>query len=166
MSQPEPASAAAYTLDLELEVEDGQPDAWDAVRTEALVRSILQRELQPGRYALGLHLVGESSIHELNREHRGKDAPTDVLSFGLHDPNGMRFVLPPNQPIHLGDVVISYPRVLAQAEEYGHTPERELAYLTAHGVLHILGYDHEEEADQRAMRSREEEALGALGLSR
>jgi probable rRNA maturation factor len=78
----------------------------------------------------------------------------------------MRFVLPPDQPANLGDVVVSYPRAIAQAEEFGHSPERELGYLVAHGVLHVLGYDHEEEADRRHMRQREEEALGAIGLTR
>ena len=68
--------------------------------------------------------------------------------------------------MNLGDVVVSFPRAMEQAREYGHSPERELAYLVAHGVLHVLGYDHEEDADQRRMREREEEALGPLGFTR
>jgi probable rRNA maturation factor len=63
-------------------------------------------------------------------------------------------------------VVVSYPRAVAQAEEYGHSVERELAYLVAHGVLHVLGYDHEVEAEQRVMRQKEEEALQPLGFTR
>jgi probable rRNA maturation factor len=147
-------------------LEEGIPDAWDRDGMEALVAAIARRELGPGRYTLALHLVGEATIHELNREHRAVDAPTDVLSFSLHDPDGMRFVMPPGQAVPLGDVVVAYPRVLAQAEEFGHTAQRELAYLVAHGVLHVLGYDHETEADQREMRRREEAALGPLGFAR
>ena len=89
-----------------------------------------------------------------------------MLSFPLHDPNGMRFVLPPGEPVNLGDVVLSYPRAIAQAHDFGHSVERELGYLVAHGVLHVLGYDHEADADRRRMRQREEEALEPLGFTR
>jgi probable rRNA maturation factor len=78
----------------------------------------------------------------------------------------MRFVLPPDQPPHLGDVVVSYPRAVEQATDFGHSLDRELGYLVAHGVLHVLGYDHEEEADRRRMRQKEEEALRPLGFTR
>jgi probable rRNA maturation factor len=89
-----------------------------------------------------------------------------VLSFPLHDPTGMRFVVPPGHPVDLGDVVISHARALEQAQQLGHSAERELAYLVAHGVLHILGYDHEEETERHRMRAREEEALQPLGFAR
>jgi len=99
----------------------------------------------------------------LNAEHRARDSATDVLSFPLYEP---WFVLPPGEPAHLGDVVVSYPRATAQAEEYGHSIEREVAYLVAHGVLHVLGYDHEEEHERLRMRQKEEEALRPLGFTR
>jgi probable rRNA maturation factor len=140
--------------------------AVDTARLEALIGSIVRRELPPGDYVVGLHVVDDESIQELNAEHRGKDSHTDVLSFPLHDPNGMRFVLPPGVPANLGDVVVSYPRAEEQARDFGHSLERELAYLVAHGVLHVLGYDHEEEADRRRMRQQEEAALAPLGLTR
>ena len=77
------------------------------------------------------------------------------------------FVLPPDAPRYLGDIAISFERVVAQAAEYGHTPERELAYLTAHGMLHLLGYDHERGPDDAAaMRAQEEAAMEQLGLRR
>jgi probable rRNA maturation factor len=154
------------TVAVEFDVEAGIKGSWDQSRLEQLVTAIVERELQAGHYAVSLHIVGDDAIHELNREHRGIDAPTDVLSFPLHDPNGMRFVLPPDQAASLGDVVVSWPRVVRQAEEFGHSRERELGYLTAHGVLHLLGYDHEQELDRRRMRAREEEALGLLGFHR
>ena len=93
------------------------------------------------------------------------DRPTDVLSFALADGTD-EFALPPGVPRELGDVVVSYPRAVAQAEEYGHSVERELAYLVVHGVLHILGHDHELPAEQAAMRAREEAALALVGLAR
>jgi probable rRNA maturation factor len=156
---------------VELTVEDGLNASWDdEPRIKQLVRSIVHNELntQPGGgdYAISLHLVGEQTIRTLNAEHRDTDAHTDVLSFPLHDPNGMRFVLPPNQAVNLGDVVICYPTAVEQAAEFGHSVNREIGYLVAHGVLHILGYDHEDEDDQRRMRQQEEDALAPLGFTR
>ncbi len=114
-------------------------------------------------------------LHELNRTYRGIDAPTDVLSFAADDEpppgpapdNVIPFVAPPDSPRWLGDIALSYERVLAQAADYGHSPQRELAYLVAHAVLHLLGYDHERSADDAvAMRAAEERAMDALGLPR
>ena len=154
------------TVEVETDVQPDVQASWDQARMGTLVTSIVQRELGPGDYVVSLHLVGDEAIRELNRDYRGTDTHTDVLSFPLHDPDGMRFVLPPGQRVALGDVVVSYPRVQEQAREYGHSEERELAYLVAHGVLHILGYDHEEPDEQARMREREEEALAPLGLTR
>jgi probable rRNA maturation factor len=152
-------------LELELSVEDGLPDlALDQARIAALIRTIVARELPPGDYHLDLHLVSDHTIRHLNAEHRGKDVHTDVLSFPLLGQD--RFVLPPGEPVALGDVVVSLERALAQAHEFGHSTDRELAYLVAHGVLHILGYDHEADDERRLMRQREEEALAPHGFTR
>jgi probable rRNA maturation factor len=164
---PAPAAAAALNVAVELLVEDGLDATWDEPRIVGLVRSIVANEFPSGgEYVISLHLVSDESIRALNAEHRGTDAHTDVLSFPLHDPNGMRFVLPPNQPAPLGDVVISFPTAAAQAEEFGHSVDREIGYLVAHGVLHVLGYDHEDVDDQRRMRQQEEDALRPLGFTR
>ena len=155
------------TIEVQFSVEDGLGARWDEARIRPLVRSIVTRELPETPHAvISLHLVGDETIRALNAEYRGKDVHTDVLSFPLHDPNGMRFVLPDDQPAHLGDVVISHPRAAEQASDFGHSLDRELGYLVAHGVLHVLGYDHEEEADRRRMRQKEEEALRPLGFTR
>ncbi len=151
---------------LEFVVEPGLAGTWNSDRIRVLVASIVETELRRADYTLSLHLVSDETIRALNHEHRGTDIHTDVLSFPLHDPNGMRFVLPPGEPVNLGDVVVSYPRVIAQAHDFGHSVERELGYLVAHGVLHVLGYDHEADADRRRMRQREEEALEPLGFTR
>jgi probable rRNA maturation factor len=128
---------------------------------------VLEREEVMGAVRLSIHLVDDATIAALNAKHRGLDRPTDVLSFALLERGEQdRFVLPPAERLELGDIVISYPRVLAQAEEFGHSRERELGFLTAHGLLHILGHDHEESEERVRMRDREEAVLTAVGLSR
>ncbi len=151
-------------MKVEFSVEDGLAAAWDEPRMIELAASIVGREL-PAQddWVLSLHFVGDQTIRALNREHRSTDAVTDVLSFPLHAPG---FALPPDEPIELGDVVVSYPRAVEQAQEYGHSIEREVAYLVAHGILHVLGYDHEDEPDRQRMRQKEEEALEPLGFTR
>jgi probable rRNA maturation factor len=151
-------------LSVDFSVEPELAAHWDEEGISAVVASIVARELPDvTECVLGVHLVTDQTIQELNAAHRGKDSATDVLSFPLHSGE---FVLPPGEPLNLGDIVVSYPRAVAQAEEYGHSLERELAYLVAHGVLHVLGYDHEVEAEQRVMREKEEEALQPLGFTR
>jgi probable rRNA maturation factor len=151
-------------LSVEFSVEDGLSANWDEPRITSLVAALVSAELPLARdYLVSLHLVGDEAIRALNATHRDKDAATDVLSFPLQSGD---FVVPPGEPLHLGDVVVSHPRAVAQADEYGHSVEREVAYLVAHGVLHILGYDHEEETERLRMREKEEEALRPLGFTR
>jgi probable rRNA maturation factor len=155
-------------LTVEFSVEDGleaEAEAiWDQVRLRALVASIVSRELPDlPSYVLGVHLVGDETMRALNHEHRAIDSVTDVLSFPLWS---TEFVVPPNERVHLGDVAVCFSRAVQQAHDYGHSVERETAYLVAHGVLHILGYDHERPAEFEVMRSKEEEALQPLGFTR
>ena len=117
-------------------------------------------------------LTNDAGIHQINREMRQVDRPTDVLSFP-------EFELTPGELpttedadpgtglVPLGDMVLSTERVAAQAKEYGHSNRRELAYLVVHSVLHLLGYDHMDEGEQKArMRAREEAIMAVLGLER
>ena len=117
-------------------------------------------------------LTDDDGIHEINREMRQVDRPTDVLSFP-------EFELAPGQLpgpedadpgtglIPLGDMVLSMERVAAQAREYGHSKRRELSYLVTHSLLHLLGYDHLDEGPMKAqMRAREEAIMALLGLER
>jgi probable rRNA maturation factor len=151
-------------LSIDFSVEDGIAATWDEPRIAALIDAIVRGELPAlVGFVVSLHLVSDSTIRELNASHRARDSVTDVLSFPLLAPG---FVVPEGEPTNLGDVVISYPRAVAQADEYGHSVEREVAYLVAHGVLHILGYDHEEESERERMRRKEEEALQPLGFTR
>lgn len=114
-----------------------------------------------GRWSVALLLADDDVLQHLNRSFRGHDAPTDVLSFDA-DPKAPRT----GGPNYLGDIAISVPRVVAQAEAHGHGLAREFAYLVVHGVLHLFGHDHDVDADQARMRVVEEAALARLGLTR
>jgi probable rRNA maturation factor len=136
-----------------------------------VLRAALAAEGRAHGYAVDVHITDDEGIQALNRAHRGVDALTDVLSFPLQPfaqgaPVPERFAQPPGAQVHLGDIVLSWPRAIAQAAEYGHSVEREAAYLLVHGLLHLLGYDHQAPAEAQVMRAREEAVLGALRLSR
>lgn len=116
-------------------------------------------------------LADDDYIHQLNHQYRGKDRPTDVLSFAMNDHCAGEHepaiaAAPDDSEILLGDIVISLETTARQAEEFGHGLERELAYLTVHGMLHLLGYDHEAEAERAEMRQEEEHVLSLLGITR
>ena len=117
-------------------------------------------------------LTNDAHIHELNREQRGIDRPTDVLSFPAFDLQPGALPEPADADpgsglVPLGEMVVSLERAAAQAKEYGHSNRRELAYLTVHSVLHLLGYDHLDEGPQKAqMRAKEEEILEKLDVIR
>ena len=117
---------------------------------------------------ISLSFVSLEEIHELNREYRGVDSPTDVLSFPMFDELEELEEMQ-NQDmgeLPLGDVVICMDKIRQQAEEYGHSEERETAYLFTHSVLHLLGYDHMTDEDKKEMRAREEEVMAELDLAR
>jgi len=130
---------------------------------------------------VALTFVDDETIHELNQQYRNIDKPTDVLSFAMsefgedeieihyeEDEEGAAedgaesesFIEP------LGDIIISVPRAIAQAEDYGHSVERELGFLFVHGFLHLIGYDHETEEEEKVMFGKQEEILQKAGLTR
>ena len=111
-------------------------------------RAAAEAEGLEGEYEVSVLVTESERVRELNRDYRGKDATTDVLSFPLFDEVGV--------PRQLGDIVLNRDRVYSQAKEYGHSYERELAFLTVHSMLHLMGYDHEDDADRVKMREREE----------
>ena len=115
------------------------------------------------RSEVSLTIVSPEEIRELNRDYRGKDSVTDVLSFPQFEPDEE---VPEDGEIMLGDVVINVDRVKTQAEEFGHSFEREFVYLFTHSILHLLGYDHEEEDEKALMRKLEEDAMEHIGLTR
>lgn len=127
--------------------------------------------------AVSIRLCDDEAIHEINREFRDVDRATDVLSFptvnypfGVTAGQADKYLrLEYDDELNacmLGDLILSVPHVLAQAEEYGHSPERECAYLLVHGLCHLMGYDHIEDDDKRRMRAMEEKILTAIGQTR
>ncbi|ARQ07152.1 rRNA maturation RNase YbeY [Macrococcoides canis] len=113
---------------------------------------------------VAVSFVDEDEIQAINKAYRNKDAVTDVISFALEE--GEDDFEMPDAPRVLGDIIICVKRAKEQAEEYGHSFERELGFLSLHGLLHLLGYDHMNEADEARMFGRQDEILNAFGLRR
>ena len=127
--------------------------------------AVLQNEGFSETAEVSVTFVDNDTIRELNRLHRDIDSPTDVLSFPLGE-GGAYDINPDNGAKLLGDIVISVPRALDQAQEYDHPFTREIGFLTVHSMLHLLGYDHIEESDGNVMRQQEKIILAGLDLNR
>lgn len=112
--------------------------------------------------------VSNAAIQELNHSYRGKNAPTDVLSFPMEESGEgeVDITHDPEIPRILGDIVISFDKAREQAQQYGHSLERELGFLAVHGFLHLLGYDHETAEAEKQMFQKQEEILKSHGLER
>lgn len=128
--------------------------------------AVLLQEGFEGSAEISVSFVNNEQIHTLNKEHRNIDRETDVLSFPLGE-NGEYDVNLDTGAKMLGDIVISLEKAVSQAEEYGHPLQREVAFLTVHSLLHLLGYDHENGGLEAVhMREKEESVLTQLGLKR
>ena len=128
--------------------------------------AVLRQENFEGSAEISVTFVNNEQIHKLNLEHRNIDRETDVLSFPLGE-NGVYDINHDTGAKMLGDIVISIEKAFAQAEEYGHPLQREIAFLTVHSLLHLLGYDHENGGLEAVhMREKEESVLTQLGLKR
>ena len=134
------------------------------------VKDLLQfaaDQLKVGNAELSLTFVDNPTIHKINLEYRGKDYPTDVISFALEEMTEEEVpIIGEDVPRVLGDIIVSVPKAASQAEEYGHSFEREIGFLVVHGFLHLLGYDHMEKADEQKMFALQEDILNAFGLTR
>ncbi len=134
-----------------------------------VARQILAVESASPDAEFSLVITGQERVRQLNREYLGRDRPTDVLSFSMlaglpaeSEASAPPFVAPPDGVLHLGEVIISYPQAVIQAEEHQHPVRKEIALLVIHGILHLLGYDHEKPEEKRRMRAREKEILGSI----
>jgi probable rRNA maturation factor len=130
----------------------------DVAALEQLARQAVISEGVPALAELGLVITDDDTLRDLNRRYRGIDEPTDVLSFGLE--SAEPFVSPPDGVHRLGEVIVSFPMAERQAQEAGRALEAELAHLVVHGVLHLLGYNHQRPEEAQAMHAREEALLG------
>ena len=127
----------------------------------------LYEEGYTGDFEVSLTFTDNAGIREVNRKYREIDRETDVLSFPMTDEGEDFTVDPETGCFMLGDIVISLEKALAQAEEYGHSFKREVAFLTVHSMLHLLGYDHERsEEEEREMFGKQDIVLEAMGLTR
>lgn len=125
--------------------------------------SLEKEGIATDRIEISLTLVNKEEIKELNSRYRDKNKATDVLSFPQFEKEEMK-KLPTFGPIVLGDVVICQEVAKEQAQEFGHSLSREMTYLFVHSVFHLLGYDHETEAEKKEMRQKEEEVMELLDL--
>lgn len=151
-----------YTIDLQDETET--LSSTDQELVSNVLRTALKFESVAEETEISVIFVNEEKIHELNKEYRGIDRPTDVLSFALDE--GEDFSDNNDVPNLLGDIIISLPQAHAQAEEYGHDFHRELCFLAVHGLLHLVGYDHGSKEDEQKMFTRQEEILREHGLKK
>ena len=133
------------------------------IMTKAAEYCLEMEEIDGERSEISVTFVDKEEIHELNNQYRGVDSPTDVLSFPQFDDFDD---LPEEGDICLGDVVICTDKAKEQAEEFGHTFEREIIYLFVHSILHLLGYDHMDEDEKALMRRQEETVMEHLGITR
>ncbi len=126
-----------------------------------IAQDVLKAEKVASPYEVSLVFTDSETVRQLNRDYRGIDEPTDVLAFYMLSQKGddSSFTLPPDGITRLGEVIISCPQAIEQAKEHGHSVAKELALLIIHGVLHLLGYDHEEPEEEKKMKDREGELL-------
>lgn len=152
------------------EFADALCDRW----LERVCRTVLEQEREARQ--VSLVIADDDTVQLLNAEYRGLDNTTDVLSFAFDNEGEFfgegdgpsewaaddEFVLPPGESAGLGEVIVSYPQALRQAEEAGHSVRRELAHLIVHGILHLMGHDHMDDDEERDMRAREQRAIQKL----
>lgn len=149
---------------------------------EQIARSVCEEVLKsenfPEEAQINMLITDDEGIHEMNRQFRDIDRETDVLSFPnieyetpgdfsvLNGPDRCDMIDPDNGSIYLGDIVINENRVRSQALEYGHSEKREFAFLTAHSMFHLCGYDHMEEDEAKVMEQKQNDVLERLGITR
>jgi len=134
-----------------------------------VAEQVLNAEKTGNNTELGVLITTQEKVHELNRTYRKIDRPTDVLSFYMipESAGGKSeiFINPPDNLRHLGEVIISYPQAVIQAKENSHPADQEITVLLVHGILHLLGYDHEKTEDEERMKPRETAILKSMDIA-
>jgi probable rRNA maturation factor len=134
---------------------------------QKLLQFTLAYEGVDGDVEMSVSFVDDERIHEINKQYRDKDRATDVISFAMEEMGeGEIEIIGADFPRTLGDIVISIPTTKLQAEEYGHSFKRELGFLAVHGCLHLLGYDHMTEEEEKIMFTKQKDILDQYGLGR
>jgi probable rRNA maturation factor len=162
----------SLTLEWNSELEEEIPGNWIDKLKMILHLTGEMEGIKDGEVALSF--VDDEAIRELNKNYRGLDKVTDVLSFALTENEADEPIIvfndedweqAPEEQL-LGDIIISIPRALEQSKEYGHSLEREIGFLFVHGFLHLIGYDHQDEAAEQTMIAKQERILSQIGLMR
>ncbi|WP_026674663.1 rRNA maturation RNase YbeY [Alkalihalobacterium bogoriense] len=154
-------------IEIDINDETEQVESVHVSLIKEVIIATLEHEKVEGDIEVSVSLVDNNTIREINKEYRNKDAVTDVISFALNDNEDVELQIVGGEEVNmLGDIIVSIPRAKEQADEYEHSFERELAFLIVHGTLHLLGYDHMTEQEEKEMFSLQEEILQAYGLKR
>ena len=147
--------------------EINEVSATDMRTIEEIIDVAARFESIPDGSEVSITFVDNTRIQEINSEYRNKNVPTDVISFAMEElGEGEIEIKGIDMPRILGDIIISIPRAREQAEEYGHSFKRELGFLALHGFLHLLGYDHETNEEEKIMFAKQKEILDEYGLER
>jgi len=144
---------------INIQIDDTYSHQIDLQTVEQCANATLQSKWAVNPGACSIVITSDRELHVLNRQYRGIDAPTDVLSFGNED------IDPDSGALYIGDIIISYDRVLAQSIQAGHTPQTELQLLIVHGLLHLMGYDDEEHNARIKMWAAQKDILESLGVT-
>ena len=144
-------------------------EEYDKTIEKVIYKCFEEERLLDSKLMITITLTTPEEIRKINKEYRNVDKETDVLSFPMFEKDELDEKIINNQYLYedvLGDIIISIDRVKQQAEDYGHSFERELSYMLVHGFYHLMGYDHIEEEDKKIMRPKEEKILNALKITR
>jgi len=155
-------------MEINVLIDEGLGESLELNWLQGIAEHVLVAQGTGSEVELGLVITSQERVQQLNRSYRGKDEPTDVLAFSMLSAAQMPgaalppFTLPPDGVLHLGEVIISYPQAVIQAEEHQHSIKKEITILIIHGVLHLLGYEHDEPELSRQMAAREVELLNYI----
>jgi len=154
-------------VEINVLIEEGFGEYLEEDWLQSVAERVLIAQGVSSEAELGLVIASQERIQQLNRDYLGRDRPTDVIAFPLLPESSvggdlLPFVPPPDGVSHLGEVIISYPQAVVQAEEQGHSIKKEITILIIHGILHLLGYEDEKPGLKRQMRAREKEILSCI----
>ena len=152
-------------MEINVLIDEGLEGCLEESWLQSVAEHVLIAQEAGANVEMGLVIATQERVQQLNQSYRGKDEPTDVLAFSAMEeigPDFPPFIQPPDGVLHLGEVIVSYPQAVAQAEEHQHSVKKEIAILIIHGVLHLLGYDHDKPELERQMRAIEAEILSCI----
>ncbi len=157
-------------MEINVLIDEGYEEYLEVSWLQSIAEQALVAQDADSRLELRLVITGQEKVQQLNRSYLGKDEPTDVLAFSMipeplatgKSEASSPFVQPPDGVLHLGEVIVSYPQAVLQAEEHRHSVKREIAILVIHGVLHLLGYEHNKPELERQMKTKEKEILSCI----